>query len=579
MRHQTGKTGADVRRGFVLVAVLVVVVLLSLAAYQFSDAMLAEFRLADSYQRTYQVKALADSGINYTAVLLSNNDAFTSTLGSNPWDNAQVFQAVAVNPQDAATARGRFTIIATVGPDDITTAVQPFRFGVTDESGKINLNALMQIDPSGQIAKTMLMQLPNMTDEISDAILDWIDSDDDQRPNGAENAYYQTLSPPYYCKNGPLDSIEELLFVKGVTPRLLFGNDRNRNGTLEPDEDDGSGTIDLGWAAYLTVYSREQNVDSQGNPRIYVNGQDLNQLQQDLSAALGDTLANYIIAYRLYGPATTTMSTTPTTGSSGTSNSPSPSGGSQGSRGGSSGVGSTGGGASLASSPDGKLLASAGGQPPASPGAAAPSGPGSRSPIPSGSINTKGGKPKSIGSIFELVNSSVDIPSSTPNGQPTRYASPLSDPASIKQYLPQLLDELTTSKKPETPARININTAPAAVLAGLPGLAATDVQTIISTRPNPSSTDPPDPIFQTTTWLITEANLSPTTVQALDKYITARTQVYRVQAIGFFEKGGPTARIEAVIDTNMGYPRVLYRRDLSELGRGYDATVLGMGGN
>ena len=69
-----------------------------------------------------------------------------------------------------------------------------------------------------------------------------------------------TLDQPYRCKNGPLDSIEELLLVKGVTMGLLFGNDRNRNGVLDPDEDDGSGVLDRGWAAYLTIHSREQNV-------------------------------------------------------------------------------------------------------------------------------------------------------------------------------------------------------------------------------------------------------------------------------------------------------------------------------
>ena len=35
-------------------------------------------------------------------------------------------------------------------------------------------------------------------------------------------------------------------------------------------------------------------------------------------------------------------------------------------------------------------------------------------------------------------------------------------------------------------------------------------------------------------------------------------------------KGGPMARVEAVIDTNGGKPRIVYWRDLSELGKGFD---------
>ena len=54
--------------------------------------------------------------------------------------------------------------------------------------------------------------------------------------------------------------------------------------------------------------------------------------------------------------------------------------------------------------------------------------------------------------------------------------------------------------------------------------------------------------------------------------MTARSQVYRVQAIGYFDAGGPSARLEAVIDTNGGRPRIVYWRDLTELGRGYDLS-------
>jgi hypothetical protein len=40
--------------------------------------------------------------------------------------------------------------------------------------------------------------------------------------------------------------------------------------------------------------------------------------------------------------------------------------------------------------------------------------------------------------------------------------------------------------------------------------------------------------------------------------------------IGYFDDGGPMARYEVVIDTNQGYPRILYQRDLGELGKGFN---------
>jgi hypothetical protein len=108
------------------------------------------------------------------------------------------------------------------------------------------------------------------------------------------------------------------------------------------------------------------------------------------------------------------------------------------------------------------------------------------------------------------------------------------------------------------------------VLAALPLLSDNDLQSIIALRPQPNAIDAPDPIFQTPAWLITEANISPATLSKLDKYITTRSQVYRVQSLGYFDGGGPTARVEAVIDTNAGQPRIVYWRDLTELGKGFN---------
>ena len=159
------------------------------------------------------------------------------------------------------------------------------------------------------------------------------------------------------------------------------------------------------------------------------------------------------------------------------------------------------------------------------------------------------------------------------NAQATIYPSPLNDPGQLQQLLPVLLDEVTTVQGTELPARINVNTAPQAVLAALPGLAASDVQNIISKRPSPEAAGGPDPSFQTPAWLITQANLSPSTLQTLERYITARSQVYRVQSVGYFDGGGPSARIEAVIDSNGGRPRIVYWRDLTELGKGFNIEI------
>ena len=163
-------------------------------------------------------------------------------------------------------------------------------------------------DASGE---AILMDLPGMTIEVAHAILDWLDTDDTPREYGAEVEYYSSLMPPYAPANGPLKTLEELLLVRGVTPDLLFGRDVNRNGMLDIQEqslplnviaDDGTGSMDLGWAAYLSLYSKEKNVASDGTARINVNESDLQTLYDNLSAVCDASWVTFIVAYRQSGP-------------------------------------------------------------------------------------------------------------------------------------------------------------------------------------------------------------------------------------------------------------------------------------
>ena len=187
-----------------------------------------------------------------------------------------------------------------------------------------------------------------------------------------------------------------------------------------------------------------------------------------------------------------------------------------------------------------------------------------------GNLSQPTSQPKSISSLYDLINSSVTVTTRQGNQTiNTVYASPLNDPGQQATLLPLLLDHATTSRSTDIPARVNVNTASSAVLATLPGMDDTTVQAILDHRPSTSTTDAPDPIFQTPAWLITEAKLTPTQLKTLERYITTTTQVYRVQVLGYFDPNGPATRLEAVIDTNAGRPRIIYYRDRTELGKGF----------
>jgi general secretion pathway protein K len=91
-------------------------------------------------------------------------------------------------------------------------------------------------------------------DIVVDSIMDWRDPDDLHRINGAENDYYQSLKEPYNCKNGNLDSIGELLLIRGVTSDLF-------NGRKAKEKEEGSKGDSPGLKDIFSIYSPMGQID------------------------------------------------------------------------------------------------------------------------------------------------------------------------------------------------------------------------------------------------------------------------------------------------------------------------------
>lgn len=113
------------------------------------------------------------------------------------------------------------------------------RTTISDEYGKINLNALLIVDGEIPVERPEMVAIltnffgiydPEMEEEpqvVVASIINWLDygdDDDDHNGDGAENDFYQAAEIPYACKNSPMDSIEELLLIRGITPKLYYGD-------------------------------------------------------------------------------------------------------------------------------------------------------------------------------------------------------------------------------------------------------------------------------------------------------------------------------------------------------------------
>ena len=159
----------------------------------------------------------------------------------------------------------------------------------------------------------ILLEVPGMTDVIGDTILDMIDADEDPRLFGEE-----VDANGFAWFNKPLESLDELLLIPGVTPQLVFGFDRNRNGLIDPQEaaEAAQASQDmalhpLGWSAFLTVHSKEANARIEdGSERLYINNGVLADLYDQLLEEFADDgnaedWAQFIVAYRMNGPVPT----------------------------------------------------------------------------------------------------------------------------------------------------------------------------------------------------------------------------------------------------------------------------------
>ena len=284
------------RRGAVLLLVLVVVPVLALGCYGFTHWMRAEARASSVTVQQIQACWLAESGIELVRALLADPETLvpgTLNLDDNPSElGAQIiFEGI----------NGRAGMVSLVVSNTEGTDSQ-IQFGLVSESAKIPLHV-----SELELTRNSLMGLPNMTEQIADSILDWIDDDDEERELGVEMLYYGFLDPPYEPRNGPPKTLDELLLVDGVTAELLYGEDYNLNGILDPNEDDGDenwppdnadGALDRGWYPYLTIHSAAVHIDPLGEPKLNINGDDQEAVTALLAEIFDEEMVAFYEAYR-----------------------------------------------------------------------------------------------------------------------------------------------------------------------------------------------------------------------------------------------------------------------------------------
>ena len=262
------------RRGSVLIIVMWTCLgLVSLTLY-FANSMSAELRAADNRVTEIEARQAVAGGIRYAGYILAN----FATNGAVP--NVADYKSEALPVGEA-----QFWMI---GRDNSQIPTSAPVFGLIDEASKLNLNTA---------TRAMLTELPSMTPELVEAIITWRRAANAQAGGGADTgggseSVYARLEPPRLNKGGPFESVDELRLVVGATLDILLGEDTNRNGALDANEDDGEssaprddqdGQLLSGIFEYITVHSRQPNTRADGTRRVNVtngSGQNRQQLIQ-----------------------------------------------------------------------------------------------------------------------------------------------------------------------------------------------------------------------------------------------------------------------------------------------------------
>lgn len=200
---------ANNEKGMALLLVLIIVTLLTSILMELSYSTLIEQRLTETFRDNTRAYFLARGGITAVQKLLLSDrneyDAPTELWGQgiSNYNIEEGFVSLTVGDLGGKLAINSLVI----GNNPQTVIVDRF----------YRLLSMLEVDEAG---------------ELTAGLIDWLDQGDEpyqliQTDNleipvtGAENLYYQSLPEPYACKNGPMESLDELLLVKGFTKKIF----------------------------------------------------------------------------------------------------------------------------------------------------------------------------------------------------------------------------------------------------------------------------------------------------------------------------------------------------------------------
>jgi general secretion pathway protein K len=203
-------------RGFALIAVLLVLAFVGIIGAEFAYSMRLESTAARIYKETLIATHLAEAGLEQAIRELAGEFASVG-LGDDRSRDADA-ECPLVFYTQARLA------IKRLPHRDVPLGGGQFTYCISDEQARLNLNT----SPADRVTRLLeTLGIDRQEREaINDAIQDWRDPNEEHRLKGAESEdTYLKLPVPYRSKNANFDSLGELLQLKGITTKLMDGEE------------------------------------------------------------------------------------------------------------------------------------------------------------------------------------------------------------------------------------------------------------------------------------------------------------------------------------------------------------------
>lgn len=223
------------RGGFALILVVLTIIAFTTLVASFALSMNTEVRLARNADYDLELEWMGRSGIELAEFALANKcpeqrgiDALNQFWagGTSPCSN----DVPQISLKDVPLGHGHFSVV------------------ITDMERKWDINMVVNPRaPQIEVLKNALAEVgltdAGLSSTISDSIQDWCNPGANISFSGAKDDYYKRLNPPYYCKNGTIDDLSELLLIKGMTPEIFWGSN-STNHPVSAFQQHGGGAFD-----------------------------------------------------------------------------------------------------------------------------------------------------------------------------------------------------------------------------------------------------------------------------------------------------------------------------------------------